>query len=401
MLEIAPHFSGEVAARQGKIIDAVGGVLKATLEEYGIASRLRIAHFLGQTCYESGGFRTTEEFVSGQQYEGRFDLGNTQPGDGPRYKGRGLIFLTGRANYRRMGQLLNFPLELNPEIAADPIFSLRIACEFWRSNNINAACDRDDLLAVTKLVNGGHHGVNPVREYILKAKSALARLEGLRVAEAQPNATLPILYRGSDDTTVVRLQEALRLLNYDVGIDGQFGPATEVAVTHLQRDHGLQPDGIVGEVTWKVLEGGLTTSHADAPSAEDVDAGLAPSNERRINAWIEDGEPPLEVGHIYKLGIDVGLERDDALASAKLEVAPREDGLRLVIVVGGAGILVEPRQREINVPAEGNAQPVFFKLTPTRSSDVLLQISVYLARELALLQEFEVPIEMHTEAKAA
>ena len=89
--EVAPRFSGELAARQDAILDAVGPVLAETLAAYQIDTRLRIAHFLAQTCHESAGFRTTEEFASGQAYEGRLDLGNTEPGDGPRYKGRGLL----------------------------------------------------------------------------------------------------------------------------------------------------------------------------------------------------------------------------------------------------------------------------------------------------------------------
>ena len=81
MREMAPHFSGELADHQAKIIAQVGEVLASTLESYDITTRLRIAHFLGQTCEESAGFRTTEEFASGQEYEGRRDLGNTEPGD--------------------------------------------------------------------------------------------------------------------------------------------------------------------------------------------------------------------------------------------------------------------------------------------------------------------------------
>jgi putative chitinase len=93
MREIAPRFSGKMAERQAEIIKEAGQVLQATLEAYAINTRLRIAHFLGQTCHESAGFRTTEEFASGAAYEGRKDLGNVKKGDGRLYKGRGLLQL--------------------------------------------------------------------------------------------------------------------------------------------------------------------------------------------------------------------------------------------------------------------------------------------------------------------
>lgn len=177
MLAIAPRFSGALADRQRQIVTAVGEALAPTLEAYGIDTRLRIAHFLAQTCHESAGFRTTEEFASGDAYEGRADLGNTQRGDGRRYKGRGLLQLTGRANYRDYGAALGLDLENDPAQAADPVLSLRIACEYWKRRRINAACDRDDVVAVTKLVNGGTNGLEDRRKYTDKAKAAIDRLQ--------------------------------------------------------------------------------------------------------------------------------------------------------------------------------------------------------------------------------
>jgi putative chitinase len=120
MREIAPRFSGKMAERQAEIIKEAGQVLQATLEAYEINTRLRIAHFLGQTCHESAGFRTTEEFASGAAYEGRKDLGNVKKGDGRLYKGRGLLQLTGGANYAEYGRALGVDLENNPAMAAEP-----------------------------------------------------------------------------------------------------------------------------------------------------------------------------------------------------------------------------------------------------------------------------------------
>ena len=186
MREIAPHFSGANGERQNAIITAVGEVLAATLDSYAINTRLRIAHFLGQTCHESAGFRTTEEFASGENYEGRADLGNTMPGDGVRYKGRGLLQLTGRANYKAFGDLLGVKLEGNPELAAEPILSLKIACEFWKKKSLNQLCDSDDVVELTRRINGGKNGLDERRAFTAKAKTAVARIEGFVLAGEAP-----------------------------------------------------------------------------------------------------------------------------------------------------------------------------------------------------------------------
>jgi putative chitinase len=254
MREVAPHFAGDIAVRQAQIIAAVGEVLAPTLDEYTINTRLRIAHFLGQTCHESAGFRTTEEFASGDAYEGRKDLGNTLPGDGRRYKGRGLIQLTGRANYRAYGKALKVDLEGKPELAAEPAFSLRIACEYWKSRNINAACDRDDLITVTRLINGGTNGLEDRRGYTSRAKAAIIRLEGVIMGGETSGSARPVLRRGSKGDAVVQLQVALQKLGFMVAIDGDFGPGTEVAIARFQRDQRLGVDGIVGPGTWVALD---------------------------------------------------------------------------------------------------------------------------------------------------
>lgn len=258
MFEIAPRFGGANGERQAAIIRGVGEVLAATLDRYAISTPLRIAHFLGQTCHESAGFRTTEEFASGDDYEGRADLGNTMPGDGRRYKGRGLIQLTGRANYRDVGTRLGLPLEAEPARAAHPVLSLTIACEFWKANKLNPLCDADDLDRVTRRINGGTNGIDERRVFTSKAKNAIARLQGLQLsglqepAERKGNA-MPVLYRGASGDAVVDLQKRLRKHFPGLGVDGDFGAATEVAVSRFQADHNLAVDGIVGARTWAAL----------------------------------------------------------------------------------------------------------------------------------------------------
>lgn len=196
MFEVAPRFSGAKAKQQARIIKSISPVLASTLEEYSINTRPRIAHFLGQTCHEAAGYRTTEEFASGQVYEGRKDLGNVKKGDGRRYKGRGLIQLTGRANYRDVGKELGVDLEGNPTLAGEPQLSLRIACEYWKRRKINPDCDRDDIITVTKKINGGLNGLDDRRGYTAKAKAALARIEGLVISGSSPDKR-PVLHRGS------------------------------------------------------------------------------------------------------------------------------------------------------------------------------------------------------------
>ena len=100
------------------------------LETYSIKTQLRFCHFLAQLAHESGNFRYMEEIASGAAYEGRKDLGNVNKGDGVRYKGRGPIQLTGRANYRKYGQELGIDFENNPTIVALPSVGMLVACKY-------------------------------------------------------------------------------------------------------------------------------------------------------------------------------------------------------------------------------------------------------------------------------
>ncbi len=141
---------------------------------YGILETgLRLAHFISQCGHESGGFRYMEEIASGAAYEGRADLGNTQPGDGKRFKGRGPIQLTGRANYRRVGRLIGIDLESNPEIVALPSIGLLVGCVYWDGRKLNAKADADDLLGLTRAINGGTNGLEDRKVRTAKAKGLI------------------------------------------------------------------------------------------------------------------------------------------------------------------------------------------------------------------------------------
>ena len=257
---LAPPQGGARKARQREIIDGMGPSFAATLDGYDINTPLRIAHFLAQVAEESDGFCTTEEYASGQEYEGRRSLGNTHPGDGPLYKGRGLIQLTGRANYATIGAILKLPLEKSPLTVNEPVVYLLVSCEYWKKRVINPHCDADDVISVTHLVNGGLNGIEMRRAYLAKAKALLA---GLAAADLEPlGGGIAVLHRGTEGSAVTMLQQRLVAAGYPIALDGDFGPATELAVKHFQAAAKLDPDGIVGAATWTALQ-----SVAGAPSA--------------------------------------------------------------------------------------------------------------------------------------
>lgn len=151
--------------------EELGLAANVHLRTFGILDNsLRLTHFFAQLAHESGNFRYMEEIASGAAYEGRKDLGNTQVGDGKRYKGRGPIQLTGRANYRKYGQQLGIDFENNPEIVAIPSVGLLVACKFWFDNGLNALADKDDVMAITRRINGGTNGLADRKAHLAKLR---------------------------------------------------------------------------------------------------------------------------------------------------------------------------------------------------------------------------------------
>ena len=165
---------------QKQLLDAVPGLYKARLDEFvasfnmfhayfGLNTRDRIIHYLAQVFHESGSLRYVEELASGAQYEGRKDLGNTQKGDGKRFKGRGFIQLTGRKNYQDFyndgwcsDNIIAYP-DLVTRYPLDQMVSMW----FWDRNNLNDLADLDNgangedvVKKITRKVNGGYNGLD-------------------------------------------------------------------------------------------------------------------------------------------------------------------------------------------------------------------------------------------------
>lgn len=147
--------------------------LNSAMNEAGITTKPRQAAFLAQLAHESGGLRYMEEIASGAAYEGRRDLGNTQPGDGRRYKGRGPIQLTGRANYREAGRALGIDLENHPERASDPDVGFRIAAWYWQTRGLNGLADQGNFREITRRINGGYNGLADRERYWAVARQVL------------------------------------------------------------------------------------------------------------------------------------------------------------------------------------------------------------------------------------
>jgi putative chitinase len=188
--------------------------LNAAMVEYGINSAARASAFLAQLAHESGEFRWMEEIwgptTAQRRYEPVSDLakrlGNSQPGDGKRYKGRGPIQLTGRANYQRFGQLLGIDLVSKPERAAEPEVAFRVAALYWANRGLNELADRQDFREITRRINGGFNGLADRLKYFDRARKALANWVATRSIEPAPSG------RGVPAEPLSRGQEAIREL---------------------------------------------------------------------------------------------------------------------------------------------------------------------------------------------
>lgn len=179
--------------------EIIGGVLRGEAASYQVETLARLHHFLAQIAHESAGFTRLEEGLSYsaarlmQVWPSRFKtlnearpyerqpyalaekvygdrMGNRAPGDGWRYRGRGLIQITGRENYERFGKIAALPLLDNPGIAADADEATRIALAYWRETGCNLLADVNDIQGITRKINGGLHGVEERAVWLAKAR---------------------------------------------------------------------------------------------------------------------------------------------------------------------------------------------------------------------------------------
>lgn len=276
-----------------------------TAEASGIETPLRVAHFLAQIGTETGGLVSIVENLSysakrmmqvwpqrfptldsakpyannparlaEKVYGGR--LGNTKPGDGWRYIGRGMMQTTGRANYVKLG------FESDPAALGNPAVAFATAVREWQNRGCNALADRDDLTAIRRKINGGTNGLEHARAFLAKAKAIFADYtpaQAIRPAPVKQPPAKPV----SPETEMLLLPEAevlvtrypalgkslpmsgrlvfavqshLKALKYPPGgLDGKEGPLTEEALLAAQMDNGCQPTGKVDLATVKAILG--------------------------------------------------------------------------------------------------------------------------------------------------
>ena len=267
--------------------------LNKALPKYGITTPERIAGFVSQCAHESQEFQALSENLSYRQetllkvfpryfgpgkrnaaeyaknpekianyvYMDEFrtsKLGNTQPGDGWRFRGRGLKQLTGRDNYTRFAKDYDMTAEEAAVWVETKEGALASALWFWNTNNLNPIADTGNVAALTKKINGGDIGLADRKQRYDKAMAVLTGKIPLRAANSKAapvnsqitDAVTQILRKGSKGDAVKKMQAAL-----GIKADGDFGPGTEAALKKWQASNGLTADGVAGPKTLGKLIG--------------------------------------------------------------------------------------------------------------------------------------------------
>jgi putative chitinase len=265
-------------------VDMWFDALVEILPKYGITTPRRIAHFISQCAHESNNFRSLEEnlnyskeslekvfpryFGPGKRDAAQYarnpekianyvymdefrsaagKMGNVQPGDGWRFRGRGLKQLTGRNNYTAFGKSVGMSAEEAATYVATKKGAIESACWFWDTNKLNTIADTDNVVLMTKRINGGDIGLADRQQRYTRAIALLSGGAPVPAAAPAPsggvdmNATIRV---GSKGDTVRAVQQKLGLT-----ADGDFGPGTERAVKAWQTANGLTADGVVGPRT--------------------------------------------------------------------------------------------------------------------------------------------------------
>jgi len=173
-------------------------VIEQAMREFGIDTKERQAMFLAQIGHESGGMHYTTEIWGNTaaqiSYEGRKSLGNTETGDGFKYRGRGLIQVTGRSNYTQVAAALGIDCVNDPDILAEPVNAARSAAWWWKSRNLNKYADACDIVGCTKVINGGTNGLSQRKAWLYEsAMSVVPVVDAIQQSPIKPSIITVIL----------------------------------------------------------------------------------------------------------------------------------------------------------------------------------------------------------------
>lgn len=185
------------------------------------------------------------ERIANVIYANRMDNGPTESGDGWKYRGGGLIQLTGKHNYTEFAKSIDISLDEAVDYVRTKHGALESACWYWYTHHINDYCDEQDIVGMTKRINGGTIGLDDRKRHYIHAMDVL----GGDFEEPEVNYN-QVIRKGSRGPLVAEVQATLGLT-----ADGIFGPGTERAVKQWQQDHGLAADGIVGPRTLEKMLG--------------------------------------------------------------------------------------------------------------------------------------------------
>lgn len=167
----------QILPNAGQVAGVFTPLLNTAMVRYQIVGPKRIAAFIAQIGHESGQLRYVKEIwgptKAQVRYEGRADLGNSQPGDGSKFRGRGLIQITGRANYMACGEGLGLDLIKQPELLEKPQHACMSAAWFWATNGLNTLADVGDITKISRRINGGSNGLQDRLVYFKKACEVL------------------------------------------------------------------------------------------------------------------------------------------------------------------------------------------------------------------------------------
>ena len=275
-----------------KNVDEWFEALVDVMPKYGINTERRAAHFISQCAHESNNFRSLQENLNYSEkalnavfgrYFGsashkrnaaeyarnpekianyvymdefrKYKMGNVNEGDGWLFRGRGLKQLTGRENYTRFGATVDMTAEEAAAYVATEKGAVESACWFWDANNLNSIADTDDVVRMTKKINGGNIGLADRQQRYAKAMEVFGNPVSLSEDAGDDDIQeilddIGVLRKGAKGEGVKMMQEAL-----GISADGDFGPGTERALKEWQSANGLVADGIAGPATFaKLLE---------------------------------------------------------------------------------------------------------------------------------------------------